>query len=358
MTRTASDEYVFKSPSLRNIDLTAPYFHSGKVWNLEQAVAIMGSAQLGSTLDNTDTESIVAFLKTVTGQQPRVDYPCFRRIPRRHRCLMLKVTPGAAALITAGPSRYRLGQHANSQSLCAGLAGVRLGHGQQIADPKQALNVMDFELAARSVLPPAHFGYLATGVEDDLTLKANRDGFSRLHLRPKRLIDITRVDMHGIVRQHVGYAHRPGSDRNQKAFHAEGEIPVAKAARATRSLADLSTATNSSVEDVSEALGRPVWYQLYTTSRWEYTEKLVRRVEAAGCPVLAVTVDTQAGSRRETFERSKSLDKRDCVSCHGTTPEDFFRRKPMFQGMDVSGLRVTNPAMTWSHLEMLRKMAG
>ena len=73
MTRTASDEYVFKSPSLRNIDLTAPYFHSGKVWNLEQAVAIMGSAQLGSTLDNTDTESIVAFLKTVTGQQPRVD---------------------------------------------------------------------------------------------------------------------------------------------------------------------------------------------------------------------------------------------------------------------------------------------
>ena len=218
----------------------------------------------------------------------------------------------------------------------AGLAGVRLGHGQQIADPKQALNVMDFELAARSVLPPAHFGYLATGVEDDLTLKANRDGFSRLHLRPKRLIDIT-VDMHGIVRQHVGYAHRPGSDRNQKAFHAEGEIPVAKAARATRSPADLSTATNSSVEMSPKLSAGPSGIS-FTPHRDGSTPSLFRRVEAAGCPVLAVTVDTQAGSRRETFERSKSLDKRDCVSCHGTTPEDFFRRKPMFQGMDVSGL--------------------
>jgi cytochrome c peroxidase len=75
VTRTASDEYVFKSPSLRNIELTAPYFHSGKVWDLRQAVAVMGSAQLGATLDQSETEAIVAFLKTLTGVQPQVDYP-------------------------------------------------------------------------------------------------------------------------------------------------------------------------------------------------------------------------------------------------------------------------------------------
>lgn len=74
VTRTASDEYVFKSPSLRNIELTAPYFHTGKVWDLQQAVAIMGSAQLGATLNNTETEAIAAFLKTLTGQQPEVGY--------------------------------------------------------------------------------------------------------------------------------------------------------------------------------------------------------------------------------------------------------------------------------------------
>jgi cytochrome c peroxidase len=75
VTRTASDEYVFKSPSLRNIALTAPYFHSGKVWDLRQAVAVMGSAQLGAKLTEADTDAIVAFLKTLTGTQPRVEVP-------------------------------------------------------------------------------------------------------------------------------------------------------------------------------------------------------------------------------------------------------------------------------------------
>jgi cytochrome c peroxidase len=75
VTKTASDEYVFKSPSLRNIALTAPYFHSGKVWDLRQAVAVMGSAQLGAKLTEAETDSIVAFLKTLTGTQPRVEVP-------------------------------------------------------------------------------------------------------------------------------------------------------------------------------------------------------------------------------------------------------------------------------------------
>lgn len=75
VTRTASDEYVFKSPSLRNIALTPPYFHSGKVWDLTQAVAVMGSAQLGAKLTDAETDAIAAFLETLTGQQPRVEYP-------------------------------------------------------------------------------------------------------------------------------------------------------------------------------------------------------------------------------------------------------------------------------------------
>jgi len=75
VTRTASDEYKFKSPSLRNIDLTAPYFHSGKVWDLKQAVAIMGTSQLGAELSDDESDAIVAFLLTLTGEQPKVEYP-------------------------------------------------------------------------------------------------------------------------------------------------------------------------------------------------------------------------------------------------------------------------------------------
>lgn len=75
VTKTASDEYVFKSPSLRNVALTAPYFHSGKVWSLEQAVAIMGSAQLGIQLTDEEVEAITAFLTTLTGERPKVEFP-------------------------------------------------------------------------------------------------------------------------------------------------------------------------------------------------------------------------------------------------------------------------------------------
>jgi len=75
ITKTVSDEYVFKVPTLRDIELTPPYFHSGKVWSLKQAVAIMGSAQLGIELSDDDIDKITSFLLTLTGEQPKVEYP-------------------------------------------------------------------------------------------------------------------------------------------------------------------------------------------------------------------------------------------------------------------------------------------
>jgi cytochrome c peroxidase len=75
VTKTATDEYVFRAPTLRNIELTPPYFHSGNVWDLEQAVAIMGSSQLGTELSAEETRAITAFLRTLTGDQPQIVYP-------------------------------------------------------------------------------------------------------------------------------------------------------------------------------------------------------------------------------------------------------------------------------------------
>ncbi|MBB3342385.1 cytochrome-c peroxidase [Luteimonas sp. RC10] len=75
VTQTASDEYVFRAAPLRNVELTAPYFHSGQVWDLEQAVAIMGTSQLGRELATAEVAAIAAFLRTLTGQQPDIAYP-------------------------------------------------------------------------------------------------------------------------------------------------------------------------------------------------------------------------------------------------------------------------------------------
>jgi len=249
--------------------------------------------------------------------------------------------------------------HGNSlarRRFLAYLAASPLFAQEPIAGPLDAINVMDFEAAARKALPPAHFGYLATGVDDDATLRANREGFNRYFLRPRRLVDIRTADLRTEIfgttwESPIGLA----PIGNQKAFHAQGEVLVARAAKAQRTLQILSTATNSSVEEIARELGRPPWYQLYSGSRWDVTESLVKRVEQAGCPVIALTVDTHAGRHTETLDRAKLLDKRECPVCHGTRPEDFYRRKPMYAGLNVEGLKTTNPALTWNDIARLRK---
>lgn len=75
VTETADDDYVFRAAPLRNIAITAPYFHSGKVWDLKVAVDIMAESQLGEKLDDATLDDIVAFLGTLTGEQPQVVHP-------------------------------------------------------------------------------------------------------------------------------------------------------------------------------------------------------------------------------------------------------------------------------------------
>lgn len=75
VTHETSDEFAFKVPSLRNIALTAPYFHTGSVWNLKEAVTVMGQAQLGQKLTPEEVDKIAAFLDALTGEQPKVLIP-------------------------------------------------------------------------------------------------------------------------------------------------------------------------------------------------------------------------------------------------------------------------------------------
>jgi len=75
VTRTAGDEYVFRAPSLRNVALIAPYFNSGRVWELAEAVRIMGSSRPGAEPNAEDVDRIVAYLATLTGRQPQVESP-------------------------------------------------------------------------------------------------------------------------------------------------------------------------------------------------------------------------------------------------------------------------------------------
>ena len=235
------------------------------------------------------------------------------------------------------------------------LLGATVQNTGLIDTPDDAINVFDFEAVTREVLPPAHFGQMATGVDDDATLKANREGFTKFAIRPRRLVDVSQIDpsteLLGVNLRSPIVLAPVGA---QKTFHQEGEIAVARAARAKDHLQILSTATTSSVEDVIAARGAPVWYQLYPRGSMSIARALVQRAEAAGSPVIALTVDTLAGRNTETKERFARMDTRTCTSCH--EPGNRDARKPMYAGLDpaVAQTRGPNSALTWDFVQQLR----
>jgi isopentenyl diphosphate isomerase/L-lactate dehydrogenase-like FMN-dependent dehydrogenase len=230
---------------------------------------------------------------------------------------------------------------------------------QALKSAADALDVFDFEVIAKRVLPPAHWGYMASGVDGEETLRANREGFSRYQLHTRRFVDVSRLDMaidlfgmkfnSPIVLCPVG---------SQKAFHADGEMAAARAAQARGHLQILSTQSSSSVEDVIKARGGPIWYQLYTTDSFDVTTKLVKRAEAAGCPVVAVTVDLPAGRNTETATRFQRLDSRECSNCHGAAGPggngQVVSAKPMFAGIDTRGVALNSASLTWDFVKRLK----
>src|SRR5215468_10567902 len=226
-----------------------------------------------------------------------------------------------------------------------------------IKSPKEAINVFDFEPVMRHNVPPSHFGYMASGVDDEITLRANREGFLKFQLRPRRLVDVSKVDMSTEilgVKYDTPIVIAPVG--GQKAFYSGGEVDVAKAAKVGNHLQILSTVTTSSVEDVTAARGQPIWYQLYATNKWEVAKAFVTRAEKAGCLAVAVTVDRVGGRNQETLARLQRTDTRECSACHDrSSPEAERRRRPMYDGVDLSGLtNFQSSAMTWDFFKRLR----
>ena len=226
-----------------------------------------------------------------------------------------------------------------------------------IASPKEAINVFDFEPVMRKNVPPAHFGYMASGIDDEVTLRANREGFLHFQLRPRRLVDVSKVDMSADILG-VKYASPIiiAPTGGHFAYHLDGETGVAKAAKAGDHLMILSTQATTSIEDVTAARGRPIWYQLYATNKWEVAKAMVTRAEKAGALAVAVTVDRASGRNQETFFRLRRADTRDCNGCHDrSSVQASMRNRAMYQGIDLSGLANTqSSAMTWEFFKRLR----
>lgn len=241
-------------------------------------------------------------------------------------------------------------------------AQVATGDDGVITAASQALNVFEFEPAARKALvgagAPAHYGYLASGVDGDVTRDANHNSYAHYNLRVRRLIDARKIDTSVKI-----FGETWGSPiylcpiSSLAAFNPAAEGAVASPAGKRKHQMVLSTVGNTGIEDVNKAHGSPVWYMLYPTDDWNVTQALVKRAEAAGAPAIVLTIDRQGGRNTETTFRFRREDKRPCAVCH--KPGSFANevvRKPMFSGLDLS--KVTNlygTGMTWAFIDRLRK---
>jgi 4-hydroxymandelate oxidase len=265
------------------------------------------------------------------------------------------------------PSRAR-------RLLLGGLAGApallgmpRLGLGLASGDPAadasavsadQVLNVADFEALARARLPPAHFGYIATGVDDDRTVFLNHDAYSHIEIRSRRFVDVSKLDTRCSVlgrlwKQPIYFS----AVSSMRAFHPEAEIAVGRASASREMQMMLSTGASSSVEEVMAARNASVWQQLYATDDWQVTEAIARRAEKAGCDAIFLTVDSPPGRNSETLLRAMRRDTRDCTQCHVGGSHDMVRRAPIFAGIDVSRVTELSPTnLSGNFLERLRKL--
>jgi len=228
-----------------------------------------------------------------------------------------------------------------------------------IADPKEALDVFDFEPVMHKNVPPAHFGYMASGVDDDVTLRANREGFQKFQLRPRRLVDVSKVDMSTeILGQKYDSPIVIDPTGGHKGYHPDGESGVARAAKTGDHLMILSTQATTSVADVIAARGRPIWSQLYATNKFEVARHHVLSMERQGAIAIAVTVDRNGGRNQETALRLRRLDTRTCAACHDNSSLTASQRnKPMYDGADLSGLtNIQSSAMSWDYIKRLRDL--
>jgi 4-hydroxymandelate oxidase len=248
--------------------------------------------------------------------------------------------------------------------MCMPRLSLGLAAGEALAAPPltadKVVNISDFEALARAKLPPAHFGYVATGADDDRTVTLNHEAYSHIEIRSRRFIDVSKLDTsRSVLGSHWNQPFYFSAIGSMRAFHPEGELAVARAAANRQIQMMLSTTASTPVEEVVSARKAPVWQQLYATDDWHVTEAIVRRAEKAGCTAIFLTVDSPPGRNTETLWRAMRQDSRDCTQCHIGGSHDPVRKAPMFAGVDVSHVTELSPSnMSGDYLQRLRKLVS
>ena len=234
--------------------------------------------------------------------------------------------------------------------------------GELISSPADAINVFDFRAVAKQSLSPAHYAYLATGVDHEIGLHANRAGFGKFGLRPRRMIDVRGLDTtREVLGTKLSCPIGLAPAGMQGVFHSEGEVAVARAAKSADHLQILSTASSKSLDEVAHARGRPPWAMIVPTRIWTPTRLQLRRAQEAGCPVVVVTVDYVGFGSQDRLRRFRgpgdpfpSSENPGCPTCHSSSMTARVGRILKTLGQDPLEWASDLVAVDWDSIDRVR----
>jgi 4-hydroxymandelate oxidase len=182
-------------------------------------------------------------------------------------------------------------------------------HSRAESDPAPETNAVcldDYEQIARTRVTPAAEAFLAAGVGDEITVRANREAFERVRLRPRALIDVSRLDTR--VRL-LGRDHASpivlAPTAYSCVFHPEGERAIARGAKAAEVTYTVALFSTTTIEDVRTESDGPLWMQLYGLRDRGLLREIIQRAEAAGCEALCLTVDHPIPGARNRERRAR-----------------------------------------------------
>lgn len=216
----------------------------------------------------------------------------------------------------------------------------------------ELVSLFDFELLAQRRMSHMAWEYFNSGVADEITLRWNREAYDHLRLRPRVLVDVSKISTDiGLFGQALKHPILLAPVADQRMLHPDGELATVRGAGASDAVFVLSSFTNTCVEDVAENASAPLWFQLYVQRDRGFTRDAVQRAEAAGCKALCVTVDSPTFGARNRQARAK----------YDLAPGLGRPHLPLPTKADHSsrkGLQVfpdwVEPALTWRDISWLR----
>lgn len=162
------------------------------------------------------------------------------------------------------------------------------------------INLFDYEREAERRIPPSHWGYIAGGANDEVTLGANRAAFDRLRIRYRTMVDVSTRDLcTTVLGTPVSMPLLVAPTAMQKLAHADGECGTARAARAAGTLMITSTTATTGLREVCAASPGPMWFQLYLYQDRGKSRALIEEAVQAGYTGVMLTVDAPLLGRRE-----------------------------------------------------------